>query len=481
MSEWTLKEKSTGDLTVKVEGKEWKEACEKAFNKIAKTVTLDGFRKGCAPKAILKSKISDQQCQVQAIDDHANEWMIAGLEEHKIMPLDRPMLDIKEMDSDKCVLVFTFPVKPEVTLGDYKGLEYVMDDTTVTDEEFEAELNKMRETYADVETTDEAAIDGDTVVIDFEGFKDGEAFEGGKAEGHELVLGSHSFIPGFEEQLIGVKAGDAKDVEVTFPEDYPAEELAGKPVVFKVTVHEVKRKVLPEVNDDFAKDINAPGVENVEDLKKLVSTRLEEGKKNAAEGHAEDQLMEKVMDGAKIDVPEVMVENEVKAKIQEMGQQMQQYGITLEQYLGMMGKKISDIEEDLREDAEKTVKARLILEKIAIEEKLEPTKEDIEEEYKKFADAYKMEVETIKQYVNENMLKADLAKQMAFDFIKDNAKKVEEKKAEKKAKKATKKVAKEVEKEVKAEEKAEKKTAKKTTKKTTAKKTTKKAADKVEE
>lgn len=473
MSKWTLNEKSTGDLTVTVEGKVWEEACKKAFNKIAKDVEVKGFRKGCAPKAILEKEIPAEQAQVTAIYDNANAWLVEAIKEEGLEPISQPTLDIKEVNKDKAELVFTFAVNPEVELGEYKGLSYEVANTEVSEEEFNAELDRMREQFADMEEKDGAAEEGDTVNIDYEGFKDGVAFEGGKAEGFDLTLGSHSFIPGFEDQLIGSKAGEEKELALSFPEDYPAEDLAGAAVIFKVKVNEVKTKVLPEVNDDFAKDINAPGVETAEDLKALVRTRLEDAKKNQAENAAAEGLMNKLAEVTTVEIPDVMVENEVNNKIAEMGQQLQQYGISIEQYFSMMGKKIEDVKEDLKEEAAKSVKIRLALDKVAVEEKLEPTKEAIEEEYQKIADQYQMEVDKVKLYINEEMLKGDLAKQQAFNFIKENAAKVEAKveaEVEKVEKKTTKKTA--------AKKTTTKKTAAKkpAAKKTTAKKTTKKAA-----
>lgn len=423
MSNWTLKEKSTGDLVVTIEGEEWTKAVDKAFNKIAKNVTINGFRKGSAPKRLVEEKVSLGERQVQAVEDNANDWMRKALEENNLEPISQPQLDVKAIDADHVELVFTFAVQPTVTVKDYKGLPYTLEDTTVTDEEFDNELNRMRETYADYETKEDEAANGDTVNIDYEGFKDGVAFEGGKAEGYNLVLGSGSFIPGFEDQLVGVKAGDEKELNLTFPEDYHAEELKGANVVFKVKVNEVKTKVLPEVDDDFAKDVNIPNVETAEDLKKTVRERLENNKKNAAEQKADNALMEALVEKVEVDLPEVMIEEEVQNQLNQLASQIQQYGMSLTQYLSMMGKKVEDLKADYRASAEKTVKIRLGLEEIGKLENLEPTEEDVEKEYADIAKQYNMEVEKVKAAINVDLLKRDVRNQKAYDFVKENASK----------------------------------------------------------
>lgn len=423
MSTWTLKEKSTGDLEVTIEGDEWTKAVDKAFNKIARQVTINGFRKGQAPKALLERRISQSEREAQAIQDNANDWMRAALDEKKLEPISQPELDVKEMSPEKTVLVFTFAVEPEVKLGNYKGFKVEEDDTTVTDDEFNAELDRMRETYADLQTKDGAAENGDTVNIDYEGFKDGVAFEGGKAENYNLELGSGSFIPGFEDQLVGVKAGDEKELNLKFPEDYHADDLAGKDVVFKVKVNDVRTKVLPEIDDDFAADVNIPDVKTADDLKKTVRKRLEDNKKNASDSKVESQLIDDLADCVEVDLPDVMVDDEVQNEINNLSAQIQQYGMSLSQYLKMMGKTTDDLKNDYRENAAKTVKVRLALEAIAKAENLEPSDEDVEKGYKDIAAQYGMDEDKVRSLVNEDLLKGDLRTQKAFDFVKDNAEK----------------------------------------------------------
>lgn len=421
MSNWTLKEKSVGDLTVTVDGETWTKAVNKAFNKIAKNVTIDGFRKGCAPKAMIEKRVGAQERYYQAIDDNANVWMREAMEENKLVPLTRPELDIKAADADHAELVFTFAVYPEVSVKDYKGLPYEVKAVEVTDEDVEKEISTLRERYADMETVEGEAADGDTVNIDYEGFKDGAAFEGGKAEGYNLVLGSKSFIPGFEDQLIGAKAGEEKELNLTFPAEYHAEDLAGKDVVFKVKVNEVKRKVLPEVDDDFAKDVSIKDVETVADLRKFLHDRLETSRRQEAENAADNELMAKLVECVEADIPEVMYEEEVQSQIQQLQAQLSQYNMSLTSYLQMMGKKPEDLKSDFRADAEKNVKARMALSKIAEIENLEPTDEEVEAEYGKIAEQYGMKVEDVKKAVSADMLKNDVRNGKAYDFVKENA------------------------------------------------------------
>ena len=456
MSNWTLKEKSVGDLTVKIEGKEWADAVKKAFNKIAKNVSINGFRKGQAPKALIEKRVSDNERFITAVDDNANVWMRAALEAEKLVPISQPQLDIKAVDANGVELVFTFAVMPEVKLGDYKGLEYNLEEVAVSDEEVDAELNRMREQYAEVQIKDGAAAEGDTVNIDYEGFKDDVAFDGGKGTNYDLVLGSHSFIPGFEEKLVGVKAGEEKDLNLTFPENYHAKDLKGAAVVFKVKVNEVKTKVLPEVNDDFAKDVNAAGVETVADLKNMIRTRIEDGKKSQAENKADTALMDKLVENAEIDLPEVLVEEEVNNQIQQLAQQISQYGMNFNQYLSMMGKKIEDVRAEYTDNATKTAKLRLILEEIAKVETLEPTEEDLENEYNNIAAQYNMPVDQVKAYISVDMLKRDVRNEKAYAFVKENA--VGGKKP---AKKTAKKTTKKADKAEATEEKPVKKTTRK--------------------
>lgn len=418
---FTVKEKSMGELVVTIEGEEWTKAVEKSFHKLAKKVEIDGFRKGQVPMNILEKKISLSTRQAQAIDDNANDWFIYGIQEAKVNPISRPEMDVQSFDNDKVVLVYKFAVMPEVKLGKYKGVEYEIEEVNVTDEELNNEIDRLRNTYVDLVTVEREAKNGDTVVIDYEGFKDGVPFEGGKADGHRLELGSGSFIPGFEDQLVGSKANDEKEISLTFPEQYHAEELAGKDVIFKVKVHEVQERVLPELDDDFAKDVSIPGVETVDDLKKRIKERLEQSKTNYAEQKADGELLEKIASETEVDIPEVLVQEEQQNMLNQLASNLQQYGMSVDQYLSMMGQNPQEFVKGYEEDARKAVKNRLILTEVAKQEKLEPTDEDVANEYQKIADQYQMELDQVKNALPEQYLREDLKNTLAFKLIKDNA------------------------------------------------------------
>ncbi len=420
---FNLKEKSTGDLEVTVSGEEWTSALDKAFKKLAKEVSIPGFRKGKVPENMLKKYVNENQVMVEAIDSNLNAWLISGMTEAGVEPISQPSVNIKSMDATGATLVYTFEVEPEVKLGEYTGLAYNVKETSVSDEELDAEINRMRKTYAEMTTVEGEAENGDTVVIDYTGFKDGVEFDGGKAEGHHLVLGSNSFIPGFEDQLVGVKAGEDREINLTFPEDYFAEELKGAPVVFKVHVSEVKREVLPELNDEFAEDVNIPGVETVDDLKGKVRERLETNKKNSAENEAEEGLMNSLAETAEVEIPESMIKQEEQYLVNQLASRVQQFGMNFNDYIKAMGKTVEQIMEDYKENAEKQVKLRLVLEAIAKKENLLPTEEQVEEEFKKIADQYQMEVEKVKSALDAEMIKNDLKVSLAVDFVKEKANK----------------------------------------------------------
>ena len=409
-------------MTVTVDGEEWKKAVDKAFRKLGSKAEIKGFRKGQVPAKMLEKIIPERERWIEAVNDNANEWLRAGLDDKKLEPISRPMLDVKDMDADHVAVTYDFAVRPEVEMGEYKGLDYTVADSEVSDDELNAELDRMRKQYADMEVKDGEAADGDTVNINYEGFRDGVAFEGGKAENYNLTLGSHSFIPGFEEGLVGVKAGEDKELNLTFPEDYYHEDLRGASVVFKVHVNEVKHEVLPELDDDFAKDVNAPGVENVEDLKKLVKDRLASSKKSKAEDEAEEKLIDQLIAAEKVDLPEVMIDNEVEDMVSNRENYFKQQGLTLDMYLKYTGSDLDAFKKSLRPDAERTVRMRLALEKIAELEKLEPTDEDYEKEYKNIADAYQMDIDTVKKLVDKSYITEGLRSQLAMDFVKKNAK-----------------------------------------------------------
>ncbi|MEO2074654.1 MAG: trigger factor [Bacillus sp. (in: firmicutes)] len=421
---WEKLEGNRGVLTVEVSAEEVTKGLDAAFQKVVKTVSVPGFRKGKMPRGMFEKRFGVEALYQDALDFILPEAYGNAIDESGIEPVDRPEIDIEQMEKGK-ELIFkaTVTVKPEVTLGDYKGLEVEELDTNVTDEDVANELKTLQERQAELVVKEEGtAENGDTVVLDFEGFVDGEAFEGGKAENHSLELGSGSFIPGFEEQLVGVKAGESKDVEVTFPEEYHAAELAGKPAVFKVTVHEIKGKELPALDDEFAKDVDDE-VETLDALKEKIKTRLEESKKHEAEHNLRDTVVEKAAANAEVEIPEVMVTNEVNRMLQEFEQRLQMQGMNLELYFQFSGQDENALREQMKEEAQTRVKVNLTLEAIAKAENLEVTDEDVNAELEKMAGMYNMTVDSIKQALGgAEGIKADLKLKKAVDFLVENKK-----------------------------------------------------------
>ena len=420
MSTWTLKEKSTGELKVTIEGENWKTAQTKAFNKLAKELEIPGVRKGSVPAAMAKKYVPAQKIMLEAVEHCAQDLLDAGIEEHSLWPISRPELNVEEISEEAATMSFTFAIKPEVKLGEYKGLAYEVEETSVSEEEVEAELKRIQENFAELEVKEDGEVEnGDTAVIDFEGFKDGVAFEGGKGENYPLEIGSNSFIPGFEEQVIGMKKEETKDINVTFPENYQAAELAGQPVVFKVTVHEIKAKVLPELNDDLAKDVNAPNVETMDDLKALIRKNQEEQKQQNAENEATNKLISTVVDACEVEIPEVMIKNETDDMIQDYANRLQQQGISLTQFFQITGQSEETLREQMAKDAESKVKLRLVLDAIATQENLEVGEEDIDTEYGLIASQYNMEKEKVKELIPASSISYDVRLRKALDLIKD--------------------------------------------------------------
>lgn len=426
---WEKQEGNVGVLTVEVDAATVNAGLDKAFKKVVKQVNVPGFRKGKMPRPLFEKKFGVESLYQDALDEILPEAYANAVEEAGISPVDRPEIDIEKMEKgENLIFTATVTVKPEVKLGNYKGLEVEKFDTTVTDEDVEAELKKQQERQAELVVKEEgAAVAGDTVVIDFEGFVDGEAFEGGKGENYSLELGSNSFIPGFEDQLIGLEAGAEKDVEVTFPEEYHAAELAGKPAVFKVKVHEIKAKQLPELDDDFAKDVDDE-VETIAELKEKTKAKLEHDKKHEEEHFIQNAVIGQAVEGAQIDLPEVMVSNEVDRMMQDFAGRLQQQGLNLELYFQFSGQDEAALKGQMKEEAEGQVRTSLVLEAIAEAEKLEATEEDVEAELAKMASMYNMEVDAIKKALgNLDAIKGDLQIKKAIDFLVENSKTVEAK------------------------------------------------------
>ncbi|MCC2928227.1 trigger factor [Bacillus sp. LBG-1-113] len=419
---WEKQEGNEGVLTVEVDAETFKTALDDAFKKVVKQVSIPGFRKGKIPRGLFEQRFGVEALYQDALDILLPVEYPKAVEEAGIEPVDRPEIDVEKIEKGES-LIFTakVTVKPEVKLGEYKGLGIEKDDTAVTDEDVQNELKALQERQAELVVKEEGAVEeGNTVVLDFEGFVDGEAFEGGKAENYSLEVGSGSFIPGFEDQLVGLEAGAEKDVEVTFPEEYHAEDLAGKPAVFKVKIHEIKAKELPELDDEFAKDIDEE-VETLAELTEKTKKSLEEAKENEADAKLREELVLKASENAEIDVPQAMIDTELDRMLKEFEQRLQMQGMNLELYTQFSGQDEAALKEQMKEDAAKRVKSNLTLEAIAKAENLEVTDEEVDAELSKMAEAYNMPVENIKQAIGStDAMKEDLKVRKAIDFLVEN-------------------------------------------------------------
>lgn len=428
------------ELEVSVDGDTFKDAVTKAYLKQRKNITIPGFRKGKAPRAFIEKYYGEGVFYEDALEAIYPDAVASAIEEAKLEPVDTPYdLEIPEMGNDGVTMKFKVTVKPEVELGEYKGLKATKKSTKVTADEVKAELARMQEQNSTVSDVDDRAVKkNDIVVIDFEGFVDGKAFDGGKAEKYELTIGSNQFIPGFEDQIIGHKIGDKFDVNVKFPEDYQAD-LASKDAVFKIKLHGIKVKEVPALDDEFAKDVSE--FDTLDELKKDIKKQLEKRKNDDAENELHNTLLEEVAKGIKAEIPEAMIEKTIDDDVNEYSYRLQSQGLKLETYLKYTGMDMKGFREGFKERAETQVRLNLALEKIIEKEKIEVTEEDIEAEYKKYADAYNMDIDTIKKAVSAESLKPELASRKAIDLIVDSAVVTEEKAAKMTAEKkpATKK------------------------------------------
>jgi len=427
-AKWEKKEGNSGVLTVEVNSKRVDDALDQAFKKVVKTVNVPGFRKGRVPRPIFEQKFGVESLFQDALDILLPEAYSEAVEEAAIEPVDKPDIDIDDMEKGK-QLVFraTVTVKPEVKLGEYKGLEVEVEPTEVTDEDVDQEITQLQEKNADLVAIEDGEIQkGDTVVMDFEGFVDGEPFEGGKAENYSLEIGSGQFIPGFEEQLEGVKTGQETEVNVEFPEDYQSEDLAGKAAKFQVKVHDIKRKDLPELDDEFAKDVNEEH-ESFEDLKKDVREKLEVAKKQESEAAMKDTLVEKASENAEIDIPQSMINTEVDRMLEEFGQRLESQGMTMDMYYQFAQTDEEGMKAQFQDDAQKRVRMNLTLEAISNVEELEASDEDVNQEIEKMAEMYQRSADEIKQILamqgGIDTLKADLKVRKAIDFLVEESKK----------------------------------------------------------
>ncbi|MDP4157016.1 MAG: trigger factor [Bacillota bacterium] len=423
-AKWEKLEGNSGVLTVEVSAEKVNEGLDEAFKKVVKQVNVPGFRKGKMPRPMFEKRFGIESLYEETINILLPEAYEGAIEETGIEPVDRPNIDVEQIEKGKSfIFKATVTVKPEVKLGEYKGLEVEEFDTTVTDEDVNKELEALQSRHAElVVKEDSPAENGDTVVIDFEGFVNDVAFEGGKAENYSLELGSNSFIPGFEEQLVGTKAGESKEVTVTFPEEYHAADLAGQPAVFKVTVHEIKGKELPALDDEFAKDADDE-VESLDELKEKIKTRLKDSKEHEAEHKLRDTLVEKAAANAEVEIPEAMINTEINRMMQEFEQRLQMQGMNLELYFQFSGQDEAALRDQMKEDAEKRVKFNLTLEAIAKAENLEASEEDVNAELEKMAQMYNMTVENIKAALGGTEgITSDLKLNKAVDFLVENKK-----------------------------------------------------------
>ena len=415
-------EHSVVALTIEITKAEFEAAKDKAFKKTGKNITVPGFRKGKAPRKMIEKLYGEGVFFEEAFNIIYPDAMEMAVEKSGIKPVGRADVDLGDpAEEGGLTIIAKVPVEPEVELGEYKGIEAEKETVKVLQADVKAELNRMAQRFARTETVERKAKKNDTVDIDFEGFVDGVAFEGGKAEHHELTLGSGAFIPGFEDQLIGCKAGDEKDVVVTFPEEYHAKELAGKEATFKCKVHKVEETILPEIDDEFAKDVSDT-CETLDDLKKEITERLKAERQEAADNAFEERVLDAVIDGMKADIPAAMIDAQVDTIVQDFGYRLQMQGMGLEQYLKMTGTEMGAFRAMFQSQAERQVKTRLALQKVVELEGITVSDKELEEEYAKMAEQYKMEVEKVKAIVSKEALEGDLKISNALEFIKKNAK-----------------------------------------------------------
>ncbi|HAH18469.1 trigger factor [Eubacterium uniforme] len=418
-------ENNTAKFTITVDAAKFEDAIKKAYEKKKGEFSVPGFRKGKVPQNMVEKMYgagvfyeeAANICMPEAYDEAATE---SGLE-----IVSRPEVDVTQIEKGKdFIFTATVALKPEVELGEYKGVEVETSPVEVTDEDIEAEINKVREQNSRIVPVEDRAIeDGDIANINFEGFIDGVAFDGGKGEDYALTIGSHSFIDTFEEQLIGKNVGDKVDVNVTFPEQYQAAELAGKPATFKVEILSIKKKELPEVDEDFVQDISE--FDTVDEYKEDVKKTITERKENAAKVEKENKIIEKIIEDSKMEIPDAMVDEQARMMVNEMAQNMQAQGFTIQQYMQMTGLTAETMAEQMKPQALKRIQSRLVLEAIAAAEKIEISDENVDEQLQKMAENYQMEFETLKGYMGENeikQMKSDLAVQKAVDLIVEQAK-----------------------------------------------------------
>lgn len=413
-----------GTLTFDIDTETIQKGIDHAFTRTQKRISVPGFRKGHVPRTIFNQMYGEESLYQDALNDVLPDAYEAAIKEAGIEPVDQPQVNVESMEKGQpWTLTATVAVKPEVTLGDYKGMEVPEQDTSVSDADVDSELENKRQQQAElVLKEDEAAADGDTVVIDYEGFVDGEKFDGGSADNYSLVLGSGSFIPGFEDQLVGHKADEDVDVNVTFPEDYHAKDLAGKDALFKVKIHEVKEKQLPELDDEFAKDVDED-VETLAELKDKVKKQLQDQKEAAAKAAIEDAAIEAAVANAETEeIPQAMLDDDTNRQLQQYLAGMQQQGINPQMYFQITNTTEDDLRKQFADDAAKRVKTNLVLEAVVKDANLNATDEDVQNEIADLAKQYGMDEEAVSKALTRDMLEHDIEIKKAVDLIADSAK-----------------------------------------------------------
>ena len=425
------KEAVHAKVTVEITRAELEPSLNKVYLKVRKDINMPGFRKGKAPRVVIEAAYGKHVFFEDAVEDMFPDIYKECVLTQDMKPVGRPgvsKLDIG--DDDSVTLVIETDLYPEVTLGQYKGLEVEKTDAEVSESEIDAEVERMAQNVARITTVDRAAAEGDTAVIDFEGFKDGVAFAGGKGEDYELKLGSHTFIPGFEEQVVGMSAGEEKDINVTFPENYHEKSLAGAPVVFKVKVREVKETVVPEKDDEFVKDVSE--FDTMAELRADIEKRIRDEKQAGIDRAFENAAIEKAVANMTVEIPDSMVEEELERQMERMDYELRSQGASLEAYAQMMGGNMDNIKNSLRPGALSSVKTNVMLDAVVDAEKIEVTEEECEEEYAKLAESYKMDVEKVKEILDLDGMKGDLQVRKAARLIADSAVAVPPKAEEKK-------------------------------------------------
>lgn len=417
-------EKNMAKLTIEVPAEELEKALQNAYLKNRKQISVPGFRKGKVPRQMIEKMYGPEIFYDDAANALIPDAYAAAVDECELELVSRPAISIEKIaKGEPFVFTAEVAVKPEVTLGQYKGIEVEKEDISATEEEIQAALNKEQESNSRTITVEDRAVqDGDMTVIDFEGFADGTAFEGGKGTDYPLTIGSGAFIPGFEEQLIGAEIGKEVEVNVTFPEEYHAKDLAGKPAVFKCTVKEIKVKELPELDDEFAKDVSE--FDTLEEYKADLKKKLEEKKAEEAKGRKEDAVIEKIIEGASMEIPDAMVETQAEQLVDDFAQRLQMQGMSMDQYMQYTGAGMEAMIERMKPQAVKRIQSRLVLEAVAAAEQIEIGEDEIEEEIGRMAEAYKMEVEKVKEILGESEkenMKDDLAIRKAIDLVTEAA------------------------------------------------------------